>query len=113
MKKINLIISVALLSSLCIQAQSRKDGYVDKTTRQQADYAGVVGSGGAAVVAGCAAVAAGATLTGVSAAVGLPGSMIANNNKMMGTIVVKTNLMFLLEIKTLSIVIKRGKKSAE
>ncbi len=41
MKKINLIISVALLSSLCIQAQSRKDGYVDKTIRQQADYAGV------------------------------------------------------------------------
>ncbi len=36
-----IIISVALLSSLCIQAQSRKDGYVDKTTRQQADYAGV------------------------------------------------------------------------
>ena len=26
---------------MCIQAQSRKDGYVDKTTRQQADYAGV------------------------------------------------------------------------
>lgn len=41
MRRINIMVT-AVLFSLCIQAQSRKDIVVDKTTRQQADYSAVM-----------------------------------------------------------------------